>query len=38
MTAHPEIVPSVVDRIKQTMVALKMPRAIEILSAPARTW
>jgi hypothetical protein len=33
MTAHPEIVPSVVDRIKQTMVALKMRN-----SAPARTW
>ena len=28
---HPEIVPSLVDRIKQTLVALKMPRAIEIL-------
>ena len=36
MTAHPEIVPSVVDRIKQTMVALKMPRAIEILDATVR--
>jgi hypothetical protein len=36
MTAHPEIVPSVVDRIKQTMVALKMPRAIEILDATAQ--
>ena len=34
MTA--EIVPSVVDRIKQTMVALKMPRAIEILDATVR--
>jgi DNA replication protein DnaC len=31
MNAHPEIVPSLVDRIKQTLVALKMPRAIEIL-------
>ena len=34
MTA--EIVPSVVDRIKQTMVALKMPCAIEILDATVR--
>ena len=34
MTA--EIVPSLVDRIKQTMVALKMPRAIEILDATVR--
>src|SRR5215475_12035445 len=36
MTAHPEIVPSVVDRIKQTMVGLKMPRAIEVLDATVR--
>ena len=28
MNAHPEIVPSLVDRIKQTLVGLKMPRAI----------
>jgi DNA replication protein DnaC len=34
MTA--EIVPSVLERIKQTMVALKMPRAIEILDATVR--
>jgi DNA replication protein DnaC len=34
MTA--DIVPSVVDRIKQTMVALKMPCAIEILDATVR--
>jgi DNA replication protein DnaC len=34
MTA--EIVPSVVDRIKHTMVALKMPCAIEILDATVR--
>jgi DNA replication protein DnaC len=33
---HVEIVPSVVDRIKQTMVGLKMPRAIEILDATVR--
>jgi hypothetical protein len=31
-----EIVPSLVDRIKQTMVALKMPGAIEILDATTR--
>jgi hypothetical protein len=31
MNAHPEIVHSLVDRIKQTPVGLKMPRAIEIL-------
>ena len=34
MTA--EIMSSVVDRIKQTMVALKMPSAIEILDATVR--
>jgi len=34
MTA--EIVPSVIDRIKQTMVGLKMPCAIEILDATVR--
>ena len=34
MTA--EIVPSVVERIKRTMVGLKMPRAIEILDATVR--
>jgi DNA replication protein DnaC len=36
MTAHVEIVPSVIDRIKQTMVGLKMPRAIEALDATVR--
>ena len=36
MNAHPEIVPSLVDRIKQTLVALKMPRAIEILDVILR--
>jgi hypothetical protein len=35
MTAHADIVPSVVDRIKQTMVGLK-PRTIEILDATVR--
>ena len=34
MTA--EIVPSVIDRIKQTMVGLKMPCAMEILDATVR--
>jgi DNA replication protein DnaC len=36
MNAHPEIVPSLVDRIKQTLVGLKMPRAIEILDVTVR--
>jgi hypothetical protein len=36
MSAHPEFVPSLVDRIKQTLVALKMPRAIEILDVTVR--
>src|SRR5208283_1833742 len=36
MTAHAEIIPSVVDRIKQSLVGLKMPRAIEILDATVR--
>lgn len=33
MNARVDIVPSLVERIKQTMVGLKMPRAIEILDA-----
>ena len=36
MNARAEIVPSLVERIKQTMVGLKMPRAIEILDAIVR--
>src|SRR5262245_57697407 len=36
MNAHPEIVPSLVDRIKQTLVGLKMPRAIEIIDVTVR--
>jgi hypothetical protein len=36
MNAHPEIVPSLVDHIKQTLVGLKMPRAIEILDVIVR--
>src|SRR4249919_2686084 len=36
MNARAEIVPSLVERVKQTMVGLKMPRAIEILDAIVR--
>jgi DNA replication protein DnaC len=36
MNARPEIVPSLVDQIKRTLVGLKMPRAIEILDATVR--
>ena len=36
MSAHAEIVPSLIDRIKQTLVGLKMPRAIEILDVTVR--
>ena len=36
MNAHPEIVPSLIDRIKQTLVGLKMPRSIEILDVTVR--
>jgi DNA replication protein DnaC len=36
MSGHVEIVPSLVERIKQSMVGLKMPRAIEILDATVR--
>jgi len=36
MSVRVEIVPSLVERIKQTMVGLKMPRAIEILDAVVR--
>jgi DNA replication protein DnaC len=36
MNPPAEIVPSVVDRIKRTLVGLKMPRAIEILDATVR--
>ena len=36
MSARVEIIPSLVERIKQTMVGLKMPRAIEILDATLR--
>src|ERR1700750_3156147 len=36
MSARVEIVPSLVDRIKQSLVGLKMPRAIEILDVTLR--
>jgi hypothetical protein len=36
MNARAEIVPSLVDRIKKTLVGLKMPRAIEILDVTLR--
>ena len=36
MTAHAEIVPSVIDRIKRSLVGLKMPRALEILDVTLR--
>jgi hypothetical protein len=36
MNAHAEIIPSIVDRIKKTLVGLKMPRAIEILDVTLR--
>ncbi|MFO1097223.1 MAG: IS21-like element helper ATPase IstB [Xanthobacteraceae bacterium] len=36
MNVRVDIVPSLVERIKQTMVGLKMPRAIEILDATVR--
>jgi len=36
MSPPAEIVPSVVDRIKRTLVGLKMPRALEILDATVR--
>ena len=36
MSPPAEIVPAVVDRIKRTLVGLKMPRALEILDATVR--
>ena len=36
MSLQAEIVPSVVDRIKRTLVSLKMPRAIEIVDTTVR--
>ena len=36
MSAPVELVPSLVDRIKKSLVGLKMPRAIEILDVTLR--
>src|SRR3954452_25175960 len=36
MTARAELMPSVVDRIKTTLVGLRMPRALEIVDAIVR--
>ena len=36
MTATLEIVPSVLDRIRKTLVGLKMPRALEVLDQTVR--
>ena len=36
MTATLEIVPSVLDRIRRTLVSLKMPRALEVLDQTMR--
>jgi DNA replication protein DnaC len=36
MGAHAEVVPSLVERIKRTLVGLRMPRALEIVDATVR--
>ena len=36
MTAAPEIVPAILDRIRRTMVGLRMPRALEVLDRTVR--
>ena len=36
MSATVEIVPSVLDRIRKTLVGLKMPRALEVLDQTVR--
>ena len=36
MNATTEIVPSVLDRIRKTLVGLKMPRALEVLDQTVR--
>src|SRR4051794_8402719 len=36
MTARADLMPSVVDRIKTTLVGLRMPRALEIVDAIVR--
>jgi hypothetical protein len=37
MSATTEIVPSVLDRIRRTLVGLKMPRALEVLDQTMRS-
>lgn len=36
MTAAPDIVPAILDRIRQTLVGLRMPRAMEVLDQTVR--
>ncbi|HEU4706420.1 MAG TPA: IS21-like element helper ATPase IstB [Solirubrobacterales bacterium] len=36
MTAAPEIVPAILDRIRRTLVGLRMPRALEVLDRTIR--
>jgi DNA replication protein DnaC len=36
MTGAPEIVPAILERIRQTLVGLKMPRALEVLDQIVR--
>lgn len=36
MTAAPEIVPAILERIRQTLVSLRMPRAMEVLDQTIR--
>lgn len=36
MTTAPEIVPAILDRIRQTLVGLRMPRAMEVLDQTVR--
>jgi DNA replication protein DnaC len=36
MSAHAEIAPSLVERIKHALVGLRMPRALEIVDATVR--
>jgi DNA replication protein DnaC len=36
MTAAPEIVPAILDRIRRTLVGLRMPRALEVLDRTVR--
>jgi hypothetical protein len=36
MTAAPEFVPAILDRIRRTLVGLRMPRALEVLDRTVR--